>query len=46
VKFKARIYVRGDLETIISEEKRAAILVARTARIIFALVAAFNLDLR
>lgn len=46
VKFKARIYVRGDLETITHEEKRAATLAARTARIIFALVAAFNLDLR
>jgi hypothetical protein len=46
VKFKARICVRGDLETITSEEKRAATLAARTARMIFALVAAFDLDLR
>ena len=46
MKFKSRIYVRGDLETIISEEKRATILAVRTARIIFALVAAFNLNLR
>jgi hypothetical protein len=38
--------VRGDLETIISEEKRAATLVARTARMIFALVVVFNLNLR
>ncbi|KAJ6061516.1 uncharacterized protein N7446_005636 [Penicillium canescens] len=46
VKFKARICVRGDLETITSEEKRAATLAARTARMIFALVAAFDLNLR
>jgi Reverse transcriptase (RNA-dependent DNA polymerase) len=46
VKLKARICVRGDLETISPEEKRAATLAARTARMIFALVAAFNLDLR
>ncbi|OQD85533.1 hypothetical protein PENSOL_c040G03155, partial [Penicillium solitum] len=46
VKFKARICVRGDLETITHEEKRAATLAARTARMIFALVAAFDLDLR
>lgn len=46
VKLKARICVRGDLETISSEEKRAATLAARTARMIFALVAAFDLDLR
>jgi hypothetical protein len=46
VKLKARIYVRGDLKTIISEEKRAATLVVRTARMIFALVAVFDLDLR
>ena len=46
VKLKARICVRGDLETISAEEKRAATLAARTARMIFALVAAFNLDLR
>jgi hypothetical protein len=46
LKLKARIYVRGDLETISHEEKRAATLAARTARMIFALVAAFDLDLR
>ncbi|KAJ5290653.1 uncharacterized protein N7443_010906 [Penicillium atrosanguineum] len=46
LKLKARICVRGDLETISSEEKRAATLAARTARMIFALVAAFDLDLR
>ncbi|CRL22251.1 Reverse transcriptase, RNA-dependent DNA polymerase [Penicillium camemberti] len=46
VKFKARIYIRGDLETITHKEKRAATLTARTVRIIFTLVAAFNLDLR
>lgn len=46
MKFKARICVRRDLETITYEEKRATILAARTARIIFILVAAFNLDLR
>jgi hypothetical protein len=45
-KLKARICVRGDLETISAEEKRAATLAARTARMIFALVAAFDLDLR
>ncbi|KAJ5504596.1 hypothetical protein N7463_007470 [Penicillium fimorum] len=46
LKLKARICVRGDLETISHEEKRAATLAARTARMIFALVAAFDLDLR
>ncbi|KAJ5827623.1 hypothetical protein N7447_001845 [Penicillium robsamsonii] len=46
VKFKARICVRGDLETITYQEKRAATLAARTARMIFALVAAFDLNLR
>lgn len=46
VKLKARICARGDLEMISPEEKRAATLAARTARMIFALVAAFNLDLR
>jgi hypothetical protein len=38
--------VRGDLETISPEDKRAVTLAARAARLIFALVAAFNLDLR
>ena len=46
LKLKARICVRGDLETITYEEKRAATLAARTARMIFVLVAAFDLDLR
>jgi hypothetical protein len=38
--------VRGDLETITNKEKRAATLTARTARIIFALIAVYNLDVR
>jgi len=46
IKLKARICVRGDLETITAEEKRAATLAAKTARMIFALVAAYDLDLR
>jgi hypothetical protein len=46
LKLKARICVRGDLETITPEDKRAVTLAARTARMIFALVAAFNFDLR
>ena len=46
LKLKARIYIRGDLKTISHKEKRAATLAARTARMIFALVAAFDLDLR
>jgi hypothetical protein len=46
VKLKARICVRGDLETITAEEKRAATLAAKTARMIFALIAAYDLDLR
>jgi hypothetical protein len=45
LKLKARICVRGDLETISPEDKRAVTLAARAARFIFALVAAFNLDL-
>ena len=43
-KLKARICVRGDLQMISNEEKRAATLAARTARALFALVAAFDLD--
>jgi hypothetical protein len=43
-KLKARICVRGDLQAIDSEEKRAATLAARTARSIFALIAAFDLE--
>jgi hypothetical protein len=46
LKLKARIYVRGDLETISPKDKRAITLAARVVRLIFALVAAFNLDLR
>jgi hypothetical protein len=46
LKHKARLCVRGDLERVTSEEKRAATLAARTARIIFGLVAAFDWDLR
>jgi hypothetical protein len=38
--------VRGDLETITAEEKRAATLAAKIARMIFALIAAYDLDLR
>jgi hypothetical protein len=38
--------VRGDLETITAEEKRAATLTTKTARMIFALIAAYDLDLR
>jgi hypothetical protein len=45
-KFKARLCVRGDLEKVTPDEKRAATLAARTARIIFGLVAAFNWDVR
>ncbi|KAJ5343424.1 uncharacterized protein N7506_003248 [Penicillium brevicompactum] len=44
VKFKARICVRGDLQVMTSDEKRAATLAAKTARAIFAMVAAFGLD--
>ena len=45
VKLKARICARGDLEMISPKEKRAATLAACTARMIFALVATFDLDL-
>ncbi|KGO52525.1 hypothetical protein PEX2_081360 [Penicillium expansum] len=45
-KFKARICVRGDLQWMSTEEKRAATLAVKTARAIFALVAAFDLDMR
>ncbi|KAJ6047199.1 uncharacterized protein N7446_012033 [Penicillium canescens] len=44
-KFKARICVRGDLQWITTEEKRAATLAVKTARAVFALVAAFDLDM-
>jgi hypothetical protein len=43
-KLKARICVRGDLQTLTAEEKYSATLAARTARAVFAMVAAFNLD--
>lgn len=46
LKLKARICVRGDREMITSKDKRAVTLAARAVRLIFALVAAFNLDLR
>ena len=46
LKCKARICVRGDLQHVTAEEKRAATLAARTGRMIFALVAGFDLDLR
>lgn len=46
IKFKARICVRGDLETITHEDKRAVTLAAKTARMIFALIAAYDLDVR
>jgi hypothetical protein len=46
IKLKARICVRGDLETITHKDKRAITLAAWTARMIFALVAIFDLNLR
>jgi hypothetical protein len=46
LKLKARICVRGDREMITSEDKRAVTLAARAARLIFALVAAYNFDIR
>lgn len=46
IKAKARLCVRGDLQAISAEEKRAATLAARTARAVFALVCAFDLDTR
>ncbi|KAG0153443.1 hypothetical protein PDIDSM_5296 [Penicillium digitatum] len=45
-KFKARICVRGDLQWLSTDEKRAATLAVKTARAVFALVAAFDLDMR
>ncbi|KAI2732946.1 hypothetical protein CBS147339_9998 [Penicillium roqueforti] len=45
-KFKARICVRGDLQWMTTDEKRAATLAVKTARAIFALVAAFDLDMK
>jgi hypothetical protein len=45
-KHKARICVRGDLQRISPEEKRAATLATNSARAILALVAAFDLDMR
>ncbi|KAI1829116.1 hypothetical protein DTO027I6_9863 [Penicillium roqueforti] len=45
-KFKARICVRGDLQWMTPEEKRAATLAVKTARAVFALVAAFDLDMK
>ena len=44
VKYKARICVRGDLQKITADEKYSATLAVRTARLLFALTAQFNLD--
>jgi hypothetical protein len=44
VKYKARICVRGDLQIVTTEEKYSATLAVRTARMILALAAAFDLD--
>jgi hypothetical protein len=44
IKYKARICVRGDLQVMTTEEKYSATLAVRTARMIFALAAAFDLD--
>jgi hypothetical protein len=44
VKHKARICVRGDLQKVSADEKYSATLAIRTARAIFALAAAFDLD--
>ena len=44
-KFKARICVRGDLQWLSIEEKRAVILAIKTARAIFALVVVFDLNI-
>jgi hypothetical protein len=46
LKTKARICVRGDLQIMTSEEKRATTLAARTARAVLALVAAFGWNTR
>jgi hypothetical protein len=46
IKTKARICVRGDLQTLSNEEKRAATLAARTGKLMFALTAAFDMDTR
>lgn len=45
-KCKARICARGDLQMISNEEKRAATLAVRTARMMFALVAMYDLELK
>lgn len=45
-KLKARLCVRGDLQRMTAEEKYSATLAVRTARAVFALVAAFDLDTR
>ncbi|HEY4384144.1 MAG TPA: reverse transcriptase domain-containing protein, partial [Ktedonobacteraceae bacterium] len=44
-KFKARICVRGDIQTLSAEEKRAATLESKTARAVFVLCAIFDLDI-
>jgi hypothetical protein len=46
VKYKARICVRGDLQKVTNDEKYSATLAVRTARLLFALAAQFNLDSR
>jgi hypothetical protein len=43
-KLKARICVRGDLQSVTADEKYSATLAARTARAVLALVAAFDLE--
>lgn len=46
IKAKARICVRGDLQMLNAEEKYSATLAAKTGRLIFALVAGFDLESR
>jgi hypothetical protein len=46
LKYKARICVRGDLQRMTTDEKRAATLAARLARAVFGFVAAFGWNMR
>jgi hypothetical protein len=46
IKFKARLCVRGDLQELTHQDTYAATLAARTFRILMAITAAFDLEVR
>ena len=45
IKFKAQLYIRGNLQELIYKNTYAATLVAKVFRTFAAIIAAFNLDI-